>query len=223
MNDGGDSVGTAREGPLRPPLAIRVGVVGHRPPRLLIADPGKLKERIREILETIKSQTLAAARDYSEYYSDAAPLHSAISALAEGADRFFAQAALEAGYSLGCVLPFARAEYEKDFAGSSDSQLEFAQLLRQASSTFELDGKHDDEVDAYGVCGRVVLNQSDLLVVVWDGDAQAPGRRYGGYARRCDAPWNSGDLDRRARTSRMAGDRREDSLAAAAQGETALS
>ena len=38
-----------------------------------------------------------------------------VSALAEGADRIAAKAALEAGWTLEVVLPFATEEYEQDF------------------------------------------------------------------------------------------------------------
>ena len=164
-------------GPPRPRMAFRVGVVGHRPDRLdeAIADPLELQRVIRAILETIKNQTLTAWRDYRANYSDDEPLLTAISALAEGTDRLFAEAALEVGFALACVLPFPSDEYAKDFAENSDSLLQYRELLARASSSFELDGMRDDDVDAYGTCGRVVLNQSDLLVVVWDGQRRHRG------------------------------------------------
>ena len=40
---------------------------------------------------------------------------------------------------------------------------------------FQLDGERTHSADAYGAAGRIVLNQSDLLVVVWDGGKPAGG------------------------------------------------
>jgi hypothetical protein len=98
----------------------------------------------------------------------------ALSPLAEGGDRLFASAALEAGYTLTAVLPFPREEYELDFApdkalvpGALDG---FRDLLTKAETVFELDGTRGDESYAYQIAGEVVLNQSDLLIVVWDGE-----------------------------------------------------
>ena len=50
-------------------------------------------------------------------------------------------------------------------------------MFGQAKTQFELDGTRLQESEAYGVGGLVVLNQSDLLVVVWDGERQ--GKRGG--------------------------------------------
>ena len=38
---------------------------------------------------------------------------------------------------------------------------------------FELDGARDHATDAYAAAGRVVLNQCDLLLAVWDGGEPA--------------------------------------------------
>src|SRR5262249_41139405 len=42
---------------------------------------------------------------------------------------------------------------------------------------------------AYGVAGRVVMNQSDLLVVVWDGDRKS---KRGGTEDTFDEAWHQG-------------------------------
>ncbi|HZM44026.1 MAG TPA: hypothetical protein VFC14_04290 [Burkholderiales bacterium] len=115
-------------------------------------------------------------------YDQSHPVLRAISPLAEGTDRLFAEQALEAGYTLCCIMPFQRAEYERDFAAphalEADSLSRFRQLLGRAASSFQLDGDRSDEgAPAYGAGGRMVLNQSDLLLVVWDGERQ--GKRGG--------------------------------------------
>lgn len=162
-------------GPRRPPLVFRVGAVGHRPRRLRQADPERLRTVMRGLLGKVKRAVVQVADEEAGLYADGPAELRALTPLAEGSDRFFANAALEEGYRLCCPLPFAQAEYEKDFGQSGEfgSRQEFHDLLKRAheggGSVFELDGQRDDGATAYGAAGRVVLNQSDLLVVVWDG------------------------------------------------------
>ena len=105
-----------------------------------------------------------------------------VSPLAEGTDRIFADQAIDLGYELLCPMPFVQEEFEKDFlppeALEPDSRERFRGLLKRARegagvTTFELDGNRSAAPNAYALGGRVVLNQSDLLVVVWDGQNRA--------------------------------------------------
>ena len=100
-----------------------------------------------------------------------------ISPLAEGTDRIAAKAAIGLGYELQCPMPFLQEEFEKDFAPGAalepNSLATFRELLAGDETearpvTFELDGSHERAGAAYGACGRIVLNQSDILLVVWD-------------------------------------------------------
>jgi hypothetical protein len=160
-----------------------VGVVGHRPNRLQRADLEKLAAVLKLTLETVQEEVRRMHRDNPKLFDISAPVLRAISPLAEGTDRIFAEQALDLRYELCCVLPFAQAEFEHDFAPAPGPGLEenslarFRDLLAQASTVFELDGCRDDEGGAYGAGGRTVLNQSDLLVVVWDGERH--GKRGG--------------------------------------------
>ena len=177
---------------VRPPrarLALRVGVVGHRPNRL----PGDeatlaaLRARIAEVLRAVRDEVarFQAEDGDAALYAPDPPLLRAVSAMAEGADRAFAEEALALGYELSCPMPFAREEFEQDFAlGAAlepGSLARFGDLLARAEAgaglvTFQLDGRREDLGAAYGAAGRVVLNQSDLLVMVWDGQEKAgPG------------------------------------------------
>jgi hypothetical protein len=92
-----------------------------------------------------------------------------------------AEQALSLGFELCAVLPFPLSEFEKDFAQphalEHESLSRFRGLLAQATTRFELDGTRAEESAAYGRGGLVVLNQSDLLIVVWDGERQ--GKRGG--------------------------------------------
>ncbi len=170
-----------------PPRArptFRIGVVGHRPNRL--PDDARrlddLRTMLRTTLEHAKDAVLetAALPDHA-LYSGQTPVLRAVSPLAEGSDRIFAELALALDYELCSPLPFPQGEFEKDFipdAFDTESRDHFRGLLEQARgrhhlTLFELDGARDRAGDAYMAAGRVVLNQSDLLVAVWDGGAPA--------------------------------------------------
>lgn len=162
-----------------PRLAFRVGVVGHRPNRLPAADLALLRERFRRILQAVVEEVQAFGTAQRALFDGQAPLLRALSPLAEGTDRLFAEAALDLGFALCCPMPFTQEEYEKDFAAGQalepDSLARFRGLLDRAEkgaglTRFELDGQRKHEADAYGHCGSVLVRQSDLLLVVWDGE-----------------------------------------------------
>src|SRR4051812_30298860 len=94
--------GSAPLGPPRPPLAFRVGIVGHRPTRLDQADPGALAGAIHNILLAVTE----AVREFHEsdqgLYTRAPAVLRAVSPLAEGTDRIFAERALSLGFALCC-------------------------------------------------------------------------------------------------------------------------
>ena len=169
---------TSPTSPPRARLAFRVGVVGHRPDRLPTDKAGleALRDRISTVLAAARSaaETFQAQSPDAGLYSAEPPLMRAISPLADGSDRMFAEEAMRQGYALCCPMPFHQEEYEKDL--TPPSRAHFRALLEQARqgaglTTFELDGERSEDGSgaAYGAAGRVVLNQSDLLLVVWDG------------------------------------------------------
>lgn len=173
--------------PPRPRLAFRVGVVGHRPNRLVKNKEPELRSVLRDLLSLVKDE-VEAAWDAELYAQDCdrKTVLRAVSPLAEGADQLFAEQALSLGYSLCCILPFVQAEYEKDFtegnALEADALTGFRELLARGRQQhgfigYELDGVRADSPAAYGAAGRVLLNQSDLLIVIWDG--QRLGKRGG--------------------------------------------
>jgi hypothetical protein len=160
--------------PPKAPLVMRVGVVGHRPNRLAKANLDLLRTRLGEVVAAIQQ---AAAHQFEAQrwlYADAPPVVRVISPLAEGVDRLFAAEGLALGCELTAVLPFEKSEFERDFAppkaAEPNSVERFRELLGQAKRVFQLDGRRIDENRAYHIAGTVVLNQADLLVVVWDGE-----------------------------------------------------
>lgn len=101
--------------------------------------------------------------------------------LAEGADRLVAQVGLGRGGSLVVLLPLEIDEYSNDFA-DGDSIAEFNELLAAADEVEVIAPPSDDDGSreaAYERAGLAVLDRSDVLLALWDGE---PGRGRGGTA-----------------------------------------
>ena len=180
MNPPADSF-TELSSPPKPPLAFRVGIVGHRPNRLQAADMHLLGTTIRGILQAVQEEVARVAESQAALFASDAPVLRAISPLAEGTDRLLADQAIALGWDLCCVMPFPQAEYEKDFVGEAaletDSLARFRKFLApidrpERVTRLELDGSRAAEGLAYGTGGSVVLGLSDLLIAVWDGDRE---------------------------------------------------
>lgn len=156
-------------------MVVHVGVVGHRPNRLGANINEFLIDHCQQLLRVIQ-QALAPAHD-PLVHLQGAPLLRVISALAEGADRIVAQAGLNLGADLQCLLPFHVEEYSKDFESPS-SRDEFLTLLGKSSAVLELDGQRADAPAAYELAGRALLAQSDMLIAIWDGGPRSWPRRH---------------------------------------------
>jgi hypothetical protein len=89
----------------------------------------------------------------------------AVSALAEGADTLFAEAALELDVPLHVVTPFA--EYESDFV-EPRARLRHAVLRASAVTETRLPFYARSD-GAYEAAMRWVVDTCDLLVAAWDG------------------------------------------------------
>ncbi len=156
--------------PPRPRQVVQIGVTGHRPNRLSPAIVVNLPRQCEQVLNAIAG--LASSVHDPLLYSPQPPLLRIISPLAEGADRIAAQAGLSLGADLQCLLPFHADEYGRDFA-SDGSREEFYALLARASAVFEVDGSRNAETIAYERAGRLVIEHSDFLIAIWDGEAAA--------------------------------------------------
>jgi hypothetical protein len=103
---------------------------------------------------------------------------TAVSALAEGADRLVARMILGTdGGDLEAPLPLPREDYARDFE-SDTSRREFAELLARAREVTELPDLGSRQ-EAYALVGRYLVDRSDALFAIWDGDAS---RGQGGTA-----------------------------------------
>src|ERR1700721_1849087 len=163
--------------PPRPRLVVQIGVTGHRPNRLSPTAAAALPAQCNQILKAIAA--LAARAHDPLLHSPEPPLLRILSPLAEGADRIVAHAGLALGADLQCPLPFHEGEYCRDFSTES-SPHEFHALLAKASAVFQVDGVRDAADVAYERTGRFVLEQSDFLIAIWDGE---PAAGRGGTAQ----------------------------------------
>src|SRR6202045_3076463 len=144
--------------------SLRIGVSGHRvPPKLPEESEAPLRAHVVRILAAVA----AAARK-----ANTATELVIVSSLAEGSDRIVAEAGLAAGFALQAILPFARAEYERDFE-TEMSRREFETLLVRAGDVLELDGAADQRPRAYEAAGLFMLAHIDVLIAIWDGEVAA--------------------------------------------------
>jgi len=156
--------------PPRPRLVVQIGVTGHRPNRLSPDVAAGLPGQCEQVLKAVAD--LASQAHDPLLHSPEAPLLRILSPLAEGADRIVARAGLSLGADLQCPLPFLAAEYCQDFEDAA-SRDEFHDLLAKASAVFQIEGSRAREDESYERVGRMVLEQSDLLIAIWDGEPAA--------------------------------------------------
>jgi hypothetical protein len=106
------------------------------------------------------------------------------SALAEGADRLVAERLLaREGSRLVAVLPLGPDDYRRDFLTPSSLE-QFDGLLARADAVeVPLRDAAGSREAAYERAGRVMVDASDVLIALWDGE---PSRGRGGTAEIID-------------------------------------
>lgn len=164
-------------GSRRPVMTVQVGATGHR----------ALSDNAGDALAATATQLLRAIADAAlrlhatdqasadPVFADDAPMLRLVCGLASGADTVLAEAARASGWSLVATLPFARNDFEQDFAAADLPR--FRALLSQAVIVSELNGDHGRGGEPYAEIGRQIVEQSDILLAVWDG---LPPRGPGG-------------------------------------------
>jgi hypothetical protein len=144
---------------------LRVGVVGHR--------LNQLPEATRPQLVTTIARLLGVIEEVGE--EAGAGRFAMISALAEGTDRFAADAALKRGWALEAPLPFSKKRYERDF-GDKASVKEFRALVKAARSVTPHPKNDGDDDAGYGGVGAYIASHCQLMIAVWNGAAaKGPG------------------------------------------------
>lgn len=154
---------------------IWVGVTGHR----FVSHAQAITDRIVHCLSRIGGDSASLIL---------------LSPLAEGADRLVAEILLNSfdpPAELHALLPCPRNAYEKTFSDPSAIHA-FRTLLDQARSVEALPSiPHSEPEDAFLACGKAVVDRSDILVAIWDGQ---PAKGRGGtgdvvaYARNVRKP-----------------------------------
>ncbi|GAA4341599.1 hypothetical protein [Microbacterium rhizosphaerae] len=149
------------------PVELRIGIVGHR----WLEDD-----------DVTRGAVAAAVDDLWQRRSNSATANTSVgltvvSALAEGADRIAAAAAVDRGARLEVVLPLPSADYEKDFQ-TPESLARYRELLADAASVTALPIR-DDRDAAYLEGGMRVVERCDAVIAIWDGE---PARGTGGTA-----------------------------------------
>lgn len=169
------------------PFRIRIGVTGHRG----LDNEELLREKVRSVLEHgIYDLFDEDSKARIHKSSNTRVAFSIITPLAEGADRLVAQEVLKyPGSRIEVVLPLTKEDYLTDFATEA-SRVEFEELfakarrpitLRQSSSNkcpLTADPK-EARRQAYRNVGVYVVNECDVLIALWDGEAP---KKAGGTA-----------------------------------------
>jgi hypothetical protein len=160
--------------PWRPRLALRVGIIGHQKERLHLEDDSALAESLCQVLSIIQSfvsDQFRQSPNGKNLYNDQKPVLRAVSMQSHGADQLFSAVASQLGYEFCGILPFDSSVSEPNDPSTTGKPLEQREQIQ-----FILDGVSEKESESISAAGKVLLNQSDLLIVVWDGQWQAnPG------------------------------------------------
>lgn len=174
------------------PMTLRIGVAGHRtlPPDQL----PRLRAEIAAVYADIEQivRGIAASSAAMPFYADDAPVIRITSSFAEGADRLCVEAALiPFEHELAAILPFPASEFARDFSpGNSVENIEqgtvaaFYALLQRVgyyrrkghgcynrhARIIELNGDRANLDAAYNACSRLLVEHSDVLIAVYNGD-----------------------------------------------------
>jgi len=128
---------------------FRLGIVGHR----------YLKDD--ETSAFVAQQSLVILRQMQSQHTEVV----ALSAIAEGADTLFAEAAVRLDVPLEIIRPFS--DYAADFrTASSRSRYEKLRVTARNETKLPYEQRSDT---AYKAAMNWIVDQSELVVVAWDG------------------------------------------------------
>lgn len=174
------------------PMTLRIGVAGHRtlPPNQL----PRLRAEIAAVYADIEQIVRSIAADAADipFYADDAPVIRITSSLAEGADRLCVEPALiPFEHELAAILPFPASEFARDFSPGNSVEnpaqgtvAAFYALLQRVgyycrkghgcynrhARIIELNGDRANRDAAYNACSRLLVEHSDVLIAVYNGD-----------------------------------------------------
>jgi hypothetical protein len=171
--------------PPKPRLTVRVGVVGHRPDKLIAATSGQVERQLKRVfaaIDTAANELLGAA---DGCYANGPPLARLVSGFAEGADRL-AVNACPANWEIEAILPFPRDAFIETLVTHGDNDAHtresFDAALKKARTVTELSPPPEDAYadrhdgtekqrrqKGYADAGSYFLRQIDVLIAIWDG------------------------------------------------------
>ena len=131
---------------------------------------------LSEVLRDLADGVAQIAVSHPTLFGASHTIPRFVSPLAEGADQLGATVALELGYRLHAILPLLPEDYRTDF--DSAGLAGFDALLCRADSVLQLTAQ-DDRAESYALAGRATVENSDVLIALWDGE---PARGVGGTA-----------------------------------------
>lgn len=132
-----------------------VGAVGHRglPPERWV---------IREAIDRVFAELAGLPENVDRGME-------LVVSVAEGADRLFIEAATTLGIPYTCVLPCSPNCFEIDFAEPGSVE-EFRMMLAGAQVVIQPECDPPDRLEGYVWASNAIVNRSDVLVAVWDGE-----------------------------------------------------
>ena len=172
---GGIRESDSAQSDLRPELRLRIGVTGHRPPRLKADQIPRIERELAAVFGQIHILLGDLHRGHGDLYAPGEPRLVLVSPLASGSDSITAQIALQGGAQLDASLPFSPATYQEDFDPQENAR--FEGLLAQARRVLALPGEDIERTEAYRAVGLLNMAQCDLLLAIWDGK---PAQGVGG-------------------------------------------
>ncbi len=144
---------------------LNVAVTGHR--------LNQLPETERPRIQSEIVRALAAAEEAARSATGATARCALYSAIAEGADRYAADAALARGWRLITPLPFSVERYADDFPeqASKDHYQRLLWASRRVSPAPEelVASVGGGGAAPYAAVGRMLIEKADLLLCVWNG------------------------------------------------------
>ncbi len=163
----------------RPVPAFRLGVIGNRD--LQDADRAVLSGTVTRFLEQLRQAIDAALTESRraaspEPYVAESPRLFLVDSLAEGADQLVAEAATAGGfgYRVRCPTPFEPEEYKRLFTYDREESMAVFDRITQApendTAIVELARTQSGSrrSDEYAAAADVLLDNSDLLLAVYD-------------------------------------------------------
>lgn len=138
------------------PAVLAIGFTGHRS----LPDEAMCRKLIYDFLAEKKGSTTE--------------ILYGVSSVASGGDLLFAESCITLNIPLRVLLPLPQEDFRKDFDASTWSRAE--QAMRSAIS-IEVVGNDDLREERYYECGLETVQQSQLLVALWNGQ---PAQGLGG-------------------------------------------